>query len=105
MLLEQALLTVEIMFSRHVLRVIDMPQAVDARTIPNARLLPGRDVANVCRYFASQAPTQSLAPSPATRRRQPCRGLQTIGPDPLQVSTQCPTTFSATSLAQPPPPP
>jgi RIO kinase 1 len=34
--------------------VIDMPQAVDARTNPNARLLLARDVANVCRYFASQ---------------------------------------------------
>ena len=36
------------------LHVIDMPQAVDARTNPNARLLLARDVANVCRYFASQ---------------------------------------------------
>jgi RIO kinase 1 len=36
------------------LRVIDMPQAVDARTNPNARSLLERDVANVCRYFASQ---------------------------------------------------
>jgi RIO kinase 1 len=70
MLLEQALRTIEIMLSCHVvhadlsannmlyagerLRVIDMPQAVDARTNPNARLLLARDVANVCRYFASQ---------------------------------------------------
>ena len=69
-LLEQALRTIEIMLSCHVvhadlsaynmlyagerLRVIDMPQAVDARTNPNARLLLARDVANVCRYFASQ---------------------------------------------------
>jgi RIO kinase 1 len=69
-LLEQALRTIEIMLSAHVvhadlsaynmlyagerLRVIDMPQAVDARTNPNARLLLARDVANVCRYFASQ---------------------------------------------------
>jgi RIO kinase 1 len=36
------------------LRVIDMPQAVDARTNPNARSLLARDIANVCRYFASQ---------------------------------------------------
>ena len=36
------------------LRVIDMPQAVDARTNPNACSLLARDVANVCRYFASQ---------------------------------------------------
>ena len=69
-LLEQALRTIEIMLSCHVvhadlsaynmlyagerLRVIDMPQAVDARTNPNARLLLARDVANVCLYFASQ---------------------------------------------------
>jgi RIO kinase 1 len=69
-LLEQALCSIEIMLSAHVvhadlsaynilyagerLRVIDMPQAVDARTNPNARSLLARDVANVCRYFASQ---------------------------------------------------
>ena len=69
-LLEQALRTIEIMLSCHVvhadlsaynmlyagerLRVIDMPQAVDARTNPKAQLLLARDVANVCRYFASQ---------------------------------------------------
>jgi RIO kinase 1 len=69
-LLEQALRTIEIMLSVHVvhadlsaynmlyagegLRVIDMPQAVDARINPNARALLARDVANVCRYFASQ---------------------------------------------------
>src|SRR5215831_15385403 len=69
-LLEQALRSIEVMLSAHVvhadlsaynmlyagerLRVIDMPQAVDARTNPNARSLLARDVANVCRYFASQ---------------------------------------------------
>ena len=69
-LLEQALRNIEIMLSAHVvhadlsaynmlytgdrLRLIDMPQAVDARINPNARLLLARDVANVCRYFASQ---------------------------------------------------
>jgi RIO kinase 1 len=69
-LLEQALRTIETMLSCHVvhadlsaynmlytgerLRVIDMPQAVDARINPNARLLLARDVANVCGYFASQ---------------------------------------------------
>ena len=69
-LLEEALRNIEIMLSCHVvhgdlsaynmlyagerLRVIDMPQAVDARTNPNAGRLLARDVANVCRYFASQ---------------------------------------------------
>jgi RIO kinase 1 len=69
-LLEQALRSIEIMLSCNVvhadlsaynilyagerLRVIDMPQAVDARINPNARTLLARDVANVCRYFASQ---------------------------------------------------
>jgi len=69
-LLEQALRNIEIMLSCHVvhadlsaynmlyagerLRVIDMPQAVDARANPNARSLLTRDVANVCGYFASQ---------------------------------------------------
>jgi RIO kinase 1 len=69
-LLEQALRAIEIMLSCHVvhadlsaynilyagerLRVIDMPQAVDARTNPSAPLLLARDVANVCSYFASQ---------------------------------------------------
>ena len=69
-LLEQALRNIEIMLSCHVvhadlsaynmlyagerLRVIDLPQAVDARTNPNAHLLLTRDVNNVCRYFASQ---------------------------------------------------
>jgi RIO kinase 1 len=69
-LLEQALRNIEIMLSCHVvhgdlsaynmlyagerLRVIDMPQAVDTRTNPNARSLLARDVANVCHYFASQ---------------------------------------------------
>jgi len=32
--------------------VIDFPQAVDARSSPNARILLGRDVSNVCAYFA-----------------------------------------------------
>jgi RIO kinase 1 len=70
LLLEQVLRTIESMLSCHVvhadlsaynmlyarerLRVIDMPQAIDARTNPNSRLLLARDVANVCRYFASQ---------------------------------------------------
>jgi serine/threonine-protein kinase RIO1 len=31
-----------------------MPQAVDARTNRHAHMLLTRDVANVCRYFASQ---------------------------------------------------
>jgi RIO kinase 1 len=69
-LLEQALRNIEIMLSCHVvhgdlsaynmlfaderLRVIDLPQAVDARTNPNARSLLARDVANVCHYFAGQ---------------------------------------------------
>ena len=69
-LLEQALRSIEIMLSAHVVHadlsaynilyagerlcVIDMPQAVDARTNPNARSLLARDVANICRYFASQ---------------------------------------------------
>ena len=34
--------------------VIDLPQSVDARANPNARAMLGRDVANVCRYFARQ---------------------------------------------------
>ena len=42
------------LYARERLRVIDMPQAVDARTNPSARLLLARDVANVCRHFASQ---------------------------------------------------
>ena len=69
-LLDQALRNIEIMLAHHVvhgdlsaynmlytgdrLRVIDMPQAVDARRNQNARMLLTRDVANVCRYFASQ---------------------------------------------------
>ena len=69
-LLEQALRNIEIMLACHVvhadlsdynllyaggrLRVIDLPQAVDARSNPHARRLLARDVANVCRYFASQ---------------------------------------------------
>lgn len=75
-LLEQALRNIETMLSCHVvhadlsaynmlyaaerLRVIDMPQAVDARTNPNARSLLARDVANVCRYFASQGADAEL---------------------------------------------
>jgi RIO kinase 1 len=69
-LLEQALRNIEIMLSCHVVHgdlsaynmlyaagylcVIDMPQSIDARTNPNAKTLLTRDVANVCRYFASQ---------------------------------------------------
>jgi RIO kinase 1 len=69
-LLEQALRNIEIMLACHVvhgdlsaynmlyaggrLRVIDLPQAVDARSNRNARLLLARDVANVCSYFSSQ---------------------------------------------------
>jgi RIO kinase 1 len=34
------------------LRLIDFPQAVDARFNPNARPFLERDIANVCRYFA-----------------------------------------------------
>ena len=33
------------------LTVIDFPQAVDAKTNPNARSLLERDIGNVCRYF------------------------------------------------------
>lgn len=69
-LVEQALRNIEVMLSCHVvhgdlsaynmlysdgrLRVIDLPQAVDARTNPHAKSLLARDVANVCRYFAAQ---------------------------------------------------
>ncbi|HEV7821726.1 MAG TPA: RIO1 family regulatory kinase/ATPase [Burkholderiales bacterium] len=69
-LLEQALRNIEIMLSCNVvhgdlsaynmlyaagqLRVIDLPQAVDARTNRHAKSLLVRDVANVCRYFAAQ---------------------------------------------------
>jgi len=69
-LLEQALRNIEIMLACHVvhgdlsaynmlyaggyLRVIDLPQAVDARTNANACALLARDIANVCDYFASQ---------------------------------------------------
>jgi RIO kinase 1 len=69
-LLEQALRNIEIMLSCNVvhgdlsaynmlywkgdLRVIDLPQAVDARTNPHARSLLVRDVANICGYFAAQ---------------------------------------------------
>ena len=69
-LLEQALRNIEIMLACHVVhgdlsaynmlycggrvRVIDLPQAVDARTSRNAKLLLARDVANVCSYFAAQ---------------------------------------------------
>jgi RIO kinase 1 len=70
LLLEQALRNIEIMLSCHVvhgdlstynvlysdgrLRVIDLPQAVDARTNRHARSLLIRDVANLCSYFAAQ---------------------------------------------------
>jgi RIO kinase 1 len=69
-LLEQALRNIEIMLGCHVvhgdlsaynmlysggrLRIIDLPQAVDARSNANAHTLLARDVANVCLYFASQ---------------------------------------------------
>ena len=69
-LLEEALRNIEVMLACNVvhgdlsaynmlyagerLRIIDLPQAVDARTNPSARDLLARDVANVCRYFASQ---------------------------------------------------
>jgi RIO kinase 1 len=69
-LLEQALCNIEIMLSCNVvhgdlsaynmlysgghLRVIDLPQAVDARTNRRAKSLLIRDVANVCGYFAAQ---------------------------------------------------
>jgi RIO kinase 1 len=69
-LLEQALRNIEVMLAAHVvhgdlsaynmlyaggsLRVIDLPQAVDARSNANARALLARDIANVCDYFASQ---------------------------------------------------
>ena len=69
-LLEQALRNIEIMLSCNIvhgdlsaynmlysdgqLRVIDLPQAVDARTNPHAKSLLVRDVANVCDYFAAQ---------------------------------------------------
>jgi RIO kinase 1 len=69
-LLEQALRNIQIMLSYNVvhgdlsaynmlysgghLRVIDLPQAVDARTNPHAKSLLVRDVANVCGYFAAQ---------------------------------------------------
>jgi len=79
LLLEQALRNIDRMLSCHVvhgdgdlsaynmlyvgehLRVIDMPQAVDARTNPNASALLARDVENVCRYFASQGADASAA--------------------------------------------
>jgi len=78
-LLEQALRNIEIMLSCSVVhgdlsaynmlylggdvRVIDLPQAVDARTNRHAKSLLVRDVANVCGYFAAHAPTPSLAHS------------------------------------------
>ena len=43
-----------LLYSGDRLRVIDLPQAVDARSNPHARRLLAGDVANVCRYFASQ---------------------------------------------------
>jgi RIO kinase 1 len=42
------------LYSGGQLRVIDLPQAVDARTNRHAKSLLVRDVANVCGYFASQ---------------------------------------------------
>jgi RIO kinase 1 len=69
-LLEQALRNIEVMLSCNIvhgdlsaynmlyasgqLRVIDLPQAVDARTNRHAKSLLARDVANVCGYFAGQ---------------------------------------------------
>ena len=69
-LLEQALRNIEIMLSCNIvhgdlsaynilysggqLRIIDLPQAVDARTNQHAKSLLVRDVANVCSYFATQ---------------------------------------------------
>jgi len=69
-LLDEALRNIEIMLACHVvhgdlsaynmlyaggaLRVIDLPQAVDARSNANASALLTRDIANVCDYFASQ---------------------------------------------------
>ena len=41
--------------------VIDFPQAVDARSSPNARMLLGRDVSYVCAYSARYG----LVPDPA----------------------------------------
>jgi RIO kinase 1 len=34
--------------------IIDLPQAIDPRTNPNAEALLARDVTNVCRFFASR---------------------------------------------------
>jgi RIO kinase 1 len=42
------------LYSGGQLRIIDLPQAVDARTNGHARSLLVRDVANVCDYFAGQ---------------------------------------------------
>jgi RIO kinase 1 len=69
-LLDQARRNIEIMLSRNVvhgdlsaynvlycggrLSIIDFPQSVDPRFNANARSLLGRDVANMCRYFARQ---------------------------------------------------
>lgn len=69
-LLDQARRNIEIMLSHNVvhgdlsaynvlycagrLSIIDFPQSVDPRVNPNARMLLGRDVANLCRYFARQ---------------------------------------------------
>ena len=69
-LLEQALRNIEIMLSCNIvhgdlsaynmlysgghLHIIDLPQAVDARTNRHAKSLLVRDVANVCDYFAAQ---------------------------------------------------
>lgn len=69
-LLDQALRNIEIMLSCNIVHgdlsaynmlysggqlcVIDLPQAVDARTNRHAKSLLVRDVANVCGYFAAQ---------------------------------------------------
>jgi RIO kinase 1 len=69
-LFERALRNIEIMLACHVvhgdlsaynmlyagetLRIIDLPQAVDARSNANASALLTRDIANVCAYFARQ---------------------------------------------------
>ena len=40
-----------ILYTGTELRIIDLPQAVDARTHPDSRKLLFRDVANICRHF------------------------------------------------------
>jgi RIO kinase 1 len=41
-----------VLWTEEGVRIIDLPQAVDARVNPNARDLLGRDVANLVRHFA-----------------------------------------------------